>query len=361
MRLAVSVRKQLGAFAVDADFASDDGVIALFGRSGAGKTSIVSMIAGLLKPDSGRIAIGETPLFDSAAGLNVPAYRRRIGYVFQEGRLFPHLSVRSNLLYGHRLARKADRLLKLDQVVALLGIEPLLRRRPEALSGGEKQRVAIGRALLSAPRLLLLDEPLASLDAERRNEILPYLERLRDEMRLPMVLVSHAIPEVARLADRVAFIADGKIVAQGSVDDVFSRLDLKPLVGDFEASSLLTARIVVHDLKLGVTRLEHPAGTLSVPLIKGAAGSHVRVRVRSRDVSVVVGEVGRLSIRNRLAATVLEIAEAEPPAVDLRLNVGGQRLLARITRDALADLGLAAGQKVTALIKSIALDRGGES
>jgi molybdate transport system ATP-binding protein len=216
--LSVDVEKQLGDFTIAAAFAAAGGATALFGASGAGKTSLINMIAGLLRPDRGRIALDGTTLFDDAARIDVPAWRRRIGCVFQEGRLFPHLSVRHNLDYGRWMGRHAADPAAFAHVVELLDIGPLLDRRPGKLSGGERQRVAVGRALLMRPRLLLLDEPLASLDAARKGEILPYLERLRDEARVPIIYVSHDAAEVRRLATRVVMLEAGRVVATGGVE-----------------------------------------------------------------------------------------------------------------------------------------------
>jgi molybdate transport system ATP-binding protein len=358
MALSVSVRKKLQrGFALSAEFTSAGRVTALFGRSGAGKTTLVNLIAGLLTPDDGRIAIDDVPLFDEAAHVNLPASRRRIGYVFQEGRLFPHMSVRSNLLYGRHLTPVDRQWGSLEQVVDLLGIGHLLARRPAALSGGEKQRVAIGRALLASPRLLLMDEPLASLDQQRKEEILPYVERLRDEMHLPIVYVSHAIDEIARIADTIVVLADGRAVAVGPVGEILARADLRPYTGQAEASAVLTARVVAGDERAGTTTLEHAAGRLTVAHIPAPAGAIVRFRVRARDVALAVGYPGLISIRNRLAGRVTAIHDTEPPGVEVHLDVAGEHLVAAITRDATYALELAVGQPVTALVKATALDR----
>jgi molybdate transport system ATP-binding protein len=287
----------------------------------------------------------------------LPAHRRGVGYVFQEGRLFPHLSVRSNLLYGRRFAPTRDRWGSLGEIAELLGIHDLFERRPADLSGGEKQRVAIGRALLASPRLLLMDEPLASLDQARKAEILPYIERLRDEMGLPIVYVTHNVDEVARLADTLVLLADGKVVASGSVNDVFGRFDLRPFTGHFETSMVLEASISAHDRGARTTFLDHPAGRLSVSLLPGAPGATARIRIRSRDVAIAVGEPGRLSIRNRLNATVTEVAATEGQFVDVRLAVGGETLVASVTQEAVRALDLTVGQPVVALIKATAIDR----
>jgi molybdate transport system ATP-binding protein len=216
--LAVDVEKQLGALKLSVRFEAKGGATALFGPSGAGKTSIVNMIAGLLTPDRGAIAIDDAVLFDSARGINVPPYRRRIGYVFQEGRLFPHLSVRQNLDYGRRMTGRPRNAKEFDRIVALLDIGHLLERRPRLLSGGERQRVAVGRALLMEPRILLLDEPLASLDVAHKREILPYLVRLRDDAGIPIVYVSHTAAEVRRIATTVVRLDAGHVVASGGLE-----------------------------------------------------------------------------------------------------------------------------------------------
>jgi molybdate transport system ATP-binding protein len=355
--LEVSVEKAQGVFSLAAQFNSGGGVTALFGPSGAGKSTLVNMIAGLVDPDRGRIVLDDTVLFDSEQRVNLPVWRRRIGYVFQEGRLFPHYSVRGNLLYGRRRTRPKLRWGSFDQVVDLLGIAPLLKRRPQSLSGGEKQRVAIGRALLASPRLLLMDEPLASLDAARKAEILPYVERLRDEMKLPIVYVSHSVGEVTRLADTLVLLADGKVVASGAINDVFGRLDLRSYTGQFEASVVLTARVVAHDAPSATTVLDHPAGRMWVSTLAKAPGDEVRLRVRARDVAIGVGDLGLLSIRNRLEATVREIAAGPGGSVEVLLDAGGEPVIARISRDAARALEIAVDQPVVALIKSTALDR----
>ena len=223
MTLIVAAKQRLGGFLLDAAFTSERGVTALFGRSGSGKTSMIRIIAGLARPDEGRVILDGEALTETATGTFVPKHRRRFGYVFQEARLFPHLSVRANLSYGRWFTAKTVGGENFDRIVDLLGIEPLLERSPAKLSGGEKQRVAIGRALLFAPRLLLMDEPLAALDEARKAEILPYLERLRDQTEIPIIYVSHSIAEVARLANQVVVLSDGKVEATGPAVDILSR------------------------------------------------------------------------------------------------------------------------------------------
>ena len=353
MTLSIAIRKQLGQFTLDIALETGPGVTALFGRSGSGKTSLVNLIAGLVRPDQGSIVLDGRTLVDTERSVFVPASKRRIGYVFQEGRLFPHLSVRSNLLYGRWLTPRGRRWGSLDEVVDLLGIAPLMGRMPRDLSGGEKQRVAIGRALLASPDCLLMDEPLAALDRERKAEILPFIERLRDAKRLPIVYVSHSVEEVARLADTVALIDGGRVVALGPVGEVFARAEA---VGDWETGAVLEAIVRAQDEAAGVTRLDHPAGALVVPYIDVPVGKLVRIRIRARDVTLALGEPGRLSIRNRLAGQIVSIAEGPAHDVGVRLDVGGEPMLARVTRDAVRDLELVPGLAVTALVKAVALE-----
>ncbi len=355
--LDVDVRKRLGETALGIRFESAGGVTALFGRSGAGKTSTVQMIAGLMTPDAGRIALGGRILFDSADGIDIATPQRRVGVVFQEGRLFPHLSVRRNLLY----AKAAGRNGRFSGVVGMLGLDALLERKPATLSGGEQQRVAIGRALLSEPDILLMDEPLASLDAARKAEILPYIERLRDEAGLPVVYVSHQIDEVARLADRVVLLSDGSVAATGSVDEVFTRPELMPLTGRFQAGAVLAARVAEQDVAGAMSRLAIPGGSLWVPSVPLPVGSAIRVRIRARDVSVALEKPKRVSIRNILPGTVRSVTESDGPFRTVAISIAGEtgesRIAATVTANAVRDLELAPGVDVFALIKSVAMDR----
>src|SRR5437588_4669038 len=251
--LKVDIEHNLADFLLDIHFRADRGLIALFGRSGAGKTSVVNAIAGLLRPRRGRIVIDGSVLLDTEQGIYLPTHRRRVGYVFQEGRLFPHLTVRQNLLFGRWFTPKRERNIGLDQVLDLLGVGHLLDRRPGALSGGEKQRVAIGRALLTSPRLLLLDEPLASLDDTRKDDILPFIERLRDQAEVPIVYVSHSLAEVARLATTVVVMNEGKAVASGDPEDILGRSELVPPASLAEGGTLIKATVLRHDRAFGIT------------------------------------------------------------------------------------------------------------
>ena len=263
MTIACDIEHRLGNFQLDVHFKAGGGLIALFGRSGAGKSTIVNVIAGLIRPDQGRIEIDGVTLLDTGQGIFVPRHKRRVGYVFQEGRLFPHLTVRQNLLYGQWFAGQGEGHAELDRVVDLLGIAPLLDRRPARLSGGEKQRVAIGRALLASPRLLLMDEPLASLDQERKAEILPYIERLRDQSKVPIVYVSHSITEVVRLASTLVLLSEGSVAAVGPTVEIMQRLDLFPLTGRAEAGAVIEATVERHDERFGLTELTVARGIVA--------------------------------------------------------------------------------------------------
>jgi molybdate transport system ATP-binding protein len=356
MTLTVDVSHRRGDFALRARFEAGPGVTALFGPSGSGKTTLLDLIAGLERPSAGRIAINGTILADAATGAWVPIHDRRIGYVFQDSRLFPHLSVRRNLEYGARLASRRGETPATAHVVDLLGLGALLDRRPGTLSGGERQRVAIGRALLSTPRLLLLDEPMASVDAERRAEILPYLSRVREEAGIPIVYVSHTLAEVARLADTVVLLEAGQVVAIGPVADLLSRLDLGEASRGAEAGAVLTATVEVPGTS-STTVLRHPAGEFRVPWTGQAPGSKVRLHVLARDVALATGPLGSLSIRNRLTATIVEIAPPHGGVQEIRLDAGGEALLARVTAETVDEMRLRTGLPVIALIKSVALER----
>jgi molybdate transport system ATP-binding protein len=354
--LEVAVRHRLGAFVLDAAFAAEGGLTALFGRSGSGKTSLINVIAGLIRPEHGRVVVAGEVLTDTDRFLFVKPKKRRIGYVFQEGRLFPHMTVRQNLLYGRWFAPKKGRPGETDHVIEMLGIGGLLGRRPANLSGGEKQRVAIGRALLARPRLLVMDEPLAALDEARKAEILPYIERLRDAAGVPIVYVSHAIAEVARLATTLVVLSEGRVAAVGPTASVLGRIDLFPLTGRAEAGAILATRIAAHDAAFGLTVLRAAAGELRVPHLEMPVGAALRVRIRARDVMIALAPPEGLSALNVLPGTVAEIGRSEGAIVDIRLDCADEPLIARLTRRSVERLGLAPGRLVYAVIKSIAFD-----
>jgi molybdate transport system ATP-binding protein len=357
MSIAVDVKHRLGDFLLEAKFESRGHLTALFGRSGSGKTSLVNIIAGLVRPDRGRVVVDGETVVDTDKAVFVPKHRRRVGYVFQEGRLFPHLSVRQNLLYGQWFTPRVQRYERFDQITELLGITPLLHRRPDSLSGGEKQRVAIGRALLASPRVLLMDEPLASLDEARKLEILPYIERLRDVTRIPIVYVSHSVPEMARLATTVVIMSDGRVAAVGETSEVMGRTDLFPLTGRHEAGSVLEMQVAGSEIGYGLTILRAPAGELRVPQLDLPVGTVVRVHIRARDVLIGLKRPEALSALNVLEGRIAEIGSGGGPIVDVRLDLKGVLLLARVTRMTVDRLGLKPGIAVFAVIKSIALDR----
>ncbi len=357
MSLEVNVHHQFGTFTLDASFASDGNLTALFGHSGSGKSSLINIIGGLLRPDHGRVVINGRVLVDTDAGVFVPKHRRRIGYIFQEPRLFPHLTVRQNLLYGRWFTPAAERREDFAHIVELLGIGGLLDRGPALLSGGEKQRVAIGRALLSSPQLLLMDEPLASLDEARKAEILPFIERLRDENRVPIVYVSHSVPEVVRLATSMVVLSNGSVVAHGTTTEVMGRVDLFPASGRYEAGAVLEMQVAAHDEEYELTTLRSPAGDLRVPSFAAAIGSLVRVRIRARDITLALSAPEGLSALNVFAGRIVEIGAPYGAMANVRLDLNGETLVARVTRLSLHRLELTAGRPVFAIIKTVAIDR----
>ena len=357
MTLSVDIRHRLGAFSLEATFTSDGGVTALFGRSGSGKTSIIRIIAGLIRPDHGRVSLDDSVLADTGRQVFVPRHRRRFGYVFQEARLFPHLSVRQNLSYGRWFAPRNERSESFDGVVDLLGIAALLDRRPAKLSGGEKQRVAIGRALLSSPRLLLMDEPLAALDEARKAEILPYLERLRDETKIPIIYVSHSIAEVARLANRVVVMRDGKVEAIGPALDIFSQLSGPLAIDRREAGVLLEGRVEHMEDRHQLTVVALKAAKLFVPGQAAALGKTVRVHIPARDVMLATARPEGLSALNILEGEVRDISAAADGTVEVKVDCGGDIVLARITQFSAERLGLRVGLPVHAVIKTVALEQ----
>jgi molybdate transport system ATP-binding protein len=331
------------------------GVTALFGHSGSGKTTLLRLVAGLIRIPHGRLSVNGEVWQDGQDFL--PTHRRPLGYVFQEASLFPHLTARGNLEYGMKRVGNAMDGAALEQAVTLLGIGHLLDRRPHQLSGGERQRVAIARALALQPRLLLMDEPLAALDLKRKQEILPYLERLHDALEIPVLYVSHSPDEVARLADTVVVMEQGRARAIGPVAEVFSRLDLA-LAQDQEASAIIEGVVLSHDDDYALTRLEIPGGHLSVARLDRDIHDLVRVRIHARDVSLALDEPGTSSILNILPARILEMREIEQAQVLVKLCTGaGEKtpLLARITRHSRDRLQLQEGQTVFAQVKAVAL------
>ncbi|MFZ5961808.1 molybdenum ABC transporter ATP-binding protein [Thalassococcus sp. BH17M4-6] len=353
MSLSVDIRHRLGSFALDVQFDAPDGVTVLFGRSGSGKTSVINAVAGLLRPKAGRITLGERVLFDAASRTHVPVHRRKLGYVFQEARLFPHLTVRNNLLYARRVQGRASDD-GLDRIVDLLGLDALLDRRPGALSGGEAQRVAIGRALLADPAMLLMDEPLAALDGGRKADILPYLERLRTEAGVPILYVSHNMAEVARLATHVVALDDGKVMQAGPAGDILADPGLVRVMGLRDAGAVLQARVLRH-ADDGVTELQVSGGVLCLPQVEAQVGSDLRVRILAQDVMLATEAPRGISALNILPVTVLTLRRGDGPGVIVQLQAGDDRLLARITRRSADALGLRPGTACHAVLKSVAV------
>ncbi len=344
-------------FALDVDLElPGHGVTALFGHSGSGKTTLLRCVAGLERAPQGRLEINGERWQDSATGLFVPTHQRALGYVFQEASLFPHLSVRRNLEYGMRRVDAATHRVAWEQAIELLGIGHLLERMPARLSGGERQRVGMARALLTSPRLLLMDEPLAALDLKRKHEILPYLERLHDELDIPVLYVSHSPDEVARLADHVVLLDHGRVVAHGGLQATLARLDL-PTAFAHDAGVVIETVVAEHDDVYHLTRLDFRGGHVLVARRPEAPGHRLRCRVHARDVSLATSCLdGSSSITNALPATVCEVVAADTPAhVLVRLDADGTALLARITWRSCDQLGVVAGRRLWAQIKAVAL------
>ncbi|CUH39245.1 Sulfate/thiosulfate import ATP-binding protein CysA [Jannaschia seosinensis] len=351
--LEVSIRHAYPDFTLDARFEAPPGLTALFGRSGSGKTTIVNAVAGLLRPDAGRIVSEDRVLLNTDRGIRLPPHRRRLGYIFQEGRLFPHLTVRQNLHYGAWFASRRTPREDAGKVVELLGIGHLLDRRSGGLSGGEKQRVAIGRALLSAPRLILADEPLAALDEARKSEILPYFERLRDEVAVPILYVSHSASEVARLATTVVAMEAGRIIRRGSAAEVLSDPAILP-AGAREAGSVLTATVVAHHAD-GLTELDAGGVRLFLPRVEQPVGRKLRVRIAAHDVILSRLQPEGLSALNILPGVVEDVRQGQGPGVLVALATPAGRLLVRITRRSAAQLEIGVGQRAYGVVKTVAV------
>lgn len=356
MSLEVSIQHRIGAFNMSVQFSAPAGITALFGRSGAGKTTVVEAVAGLLMPDRGRIVLDGTTLFDADKRIALPAWKRRVGYVFQDARLFPHMTVRQNMQYGRRFATPASQGASLDEVAGLLGVGDLLDRRPAGLSGGERQRVAIGRAFLSNPRILLMDEPLAALDSARKSEILPYLEALRDETGLPILYVSHSVPEIARLATTVVVLEQGRVTQSGPAEQVLSDPELVRQIGVREAGAVLPAKVLRHHAD-GLSELSTSGGQLLLPRIDLPPGKPTRVRILAQDVILSREAPAGLSALNILPVEVLALREGSGPGVIVQMRYGQDRLLARITRRSADALSLRPGDSIHAVIKSVSVAR----
>ena len=357
--LRVQLVKRRGDFTLDVDFCAPvPGITALFGRSGCGKSTAIALIAGLLAPDEARVQVGDDVLVDTSRHLHVDARHRLIGVVFQEARLFPHLSVMDNLRYGaRRLPRDAAQPIRFDDVVGMLGLGDLTDRRPHQLSGGEKQRVALGRALLAQPRLLLLDEPLASLDQARREEVLPYFEKLRDALAIPIVYVSHQFDEVLRLATRVVLLGNGRLLAEGEIASVSRHPALREIVGPDAVGAVMQGVVEGTD-DAGLTKVRVGDAELVVdePALPLTVGQRIQIQVLARDVIVAAARPSGLSVRNLVAARVVSVKPDVGRAVLVELDIGRTAtLLARITSRASQELALSADKQVWVLIKAVSL------
>ena len=353
MSVEVQIRQGFPGFDLDVRFAAPAGLTVLFGSSGSGKTSVINAVAGLSRPAQSRIVVNGEVMSDSAEGRWVRPHQRGLGYVFQEGRLFPHMSVQKNLLYGNRLAKDRAEVTSFDQVVGLLGIGSLLERRPAELSGGEKQRVAIGRALLARPKLILADEPLAALDEPRKAEILPYFERLRDEFSLPILYVTHSIAEVARLATTVVALKDGKVDRVGAAAEVLADPSFTPM-GPRAVGAVLEAKVVTHH-EDGLTELTANGVALMLPQLSHAIGDQVRVRVAAHDVILSREAPKGLSALNTVEGRVQSVRSGGGPGAIVSVDTKAGRILARITRRSAAALDLSEGVTCYAVMKSVSV------
>ena len=357
--LKVDIQNSFGGFQLNARFTADAGVTALFGRSGAGKSTILSAIAGLIKPDQGRIELDGACLFDRGLNIDLAAHKRGLAMVFQNDHLFPHMDVKSNLLYGQWAGgRKAA--IDFDHVVHILGLDPLLDRKPGKLSGGEKQRVSIGRAVLSDPKLLLLDEPLASLDVERRRRLVSFFQTIRSEFKIPMIFVSHDPDDVIELSDHMVLIEQGQIIQQGSVPEVFASQTMQNILGEQGEGVVIDGEIESFDpsYQLANVRLKSDADESSHLLLhvkQADIGRSLRMFIRARDVAIALTRPVGMSLQNCLPVSIFAIEQVSAAHMNITCDCDGQVLRARITRKSCDELGLELGAKVFALIKSVAL------
>jgi len=354
----VRLKRAYAGFSLDVDLnLPGRGVTALYGHSGSGKTTCLRCIAGLERAEHGFVQINNEVWQDSDNGIFVPPHKRALGYVFQEASLFPHLSVLANLQFGLKRIARSQRRVDMAQATELLGIGHLLERHPQHLSGGERQRVGIARALLTSPKLLLMDEPLAALDSQRKREILPYLQRLHDELEIPLLYVSHAQDEVARLADHLVLLSEGKALASGPIGETLARLDLPMAMGD-DAGVIIEGQVSAYDAQYQLLSLQLPATEMSIRVTHAPmqVGQTLRCKVHARDISLSLENSEFSSILNRLPVTVVSEQSADNAAhVLIRLDAGGTPLVARITRYSRDQLGVHPGQHLWAQIKAVAV------
>jgi molybdate transport system ATP-binding protein len=333
-------------------------VTGLFGASGAGKSTLLGMLAGLIKPDSGRVAIDNQVLFDSARGINKPIYERRIGLVFQDSHLFPHLNVWHNLNYGFNLLPVVDRQFNPNQIIDLLEIGHLLNHKPHQLSGGEKQRVALGRTLLASPRLLLLDEPLASLDTRLKSQILPFLRRIKEEIKIPMLYVSHAIDEILSLTSQIAIIEHGNLLAYGNFHEIIHQDNLHNIAHSLGLENVIYANVSKHELTYGFTELKQGNQTITMPLIAANSGTSVTISIAASNVALSLSQLKHVTIQNQLQGVVTEIKQIGYRIL-VTVDIGESLIVAEVTTKALQSLGIVVGSKVYCLIKAQAIRKHG--
>lgn len=354
MSIEAAFQSSKEAFALDVRLSiPSTGITAIFGDSGAGKTTTLRFIAGLERANHGYLKVGETVWQDDSKKVFLPTHQRSIGYVFQEPSLFSHLNVEKNILYGFKRTPEAERSVQVDEAIEWLGISSLLQRQPGTLSGGEKQRVSIARAIVTSPKLLLMDEPLTSLDIRTRNEILPYLEKLHQRLSIPIIYVSHAIEEIARLADTLVLMDKGKVTASGPLKEILTRTDL-PLANADNAISVIDATVKGIDESYGLAILDVAGNDFIIPRTDLAIGAHLRISIQARDVSITKTIPENSSILNIVPSSVTGITDHSPSQVIVQLEANGIPLLSRITKKSSEMLELQVGDQVFAQIKSVA-------
>ena len=348
--LRLRAQRQLGPFALDIDIECHHAVTAIYGPSGAGKTSLLNVVAGLVRPDSGEISLDGQTLFSSAQHIDLPPEHRRIGYVFQDDLLFPHLSTEENLCYGHNLLPVAARRFALDQIVDLLEIGPLLKRRPGHLSGGERQRVALGRALLTSPRLLLMDEPLASLDQGLKNRIIPYLCHVRDALQIPILYISHSVAEILELTSQVVVLDRGQVIAHGDFFTIAAHPQVLPLVEEHGFENVLDVEIAATDAERGICEVLCHGQQLKIPYCEQPVGSRLFIGIRADDIVLARQRPTGLSVRNALQGTISAIADVGGKQL-IYVDVG-RRLAAKTTPEAIEEMQLSIGDPIYCLVKT---------
>ena len=353
MSIAVNIEKIVGDFQLNTEFYADIGITAIFGPSGAGKSTLVNLIAGLVKPDSGYIKILNEVIFESQQKINVPANKRGIGFVFQDARLFPHMKVESNLKYSNRFGRKGN-LSSFTEIVEVLNLAQILHRLPGNLSGGEKQRVAIGRALLSNPKILILDEPLTGLDEGLKAEVIPYLEFVRDNFKIPILYISHSQSEVVRLSDRIVVLENGRILEQGKTLQILSSFSVAKKLGLRDLSSFVEAKVSKHASD-GITELDFAGSKLFLPKIDAILGSKVYLRILAKDITLAIEKPKKISALNILQGKVDEVILGNGPGAIVGIEVGGHRLTTRITQRSLNAMNLKHGQTCFAFLKTVSV------